>query len=194
MGIVRFSSSCCPVRAGYRLVRMTLVSVKRISPRSSEAPSSSIAAWDFDSEGPDAGPWTDEAHEPDSPQHGQGSSRWLQIPNTLSYRPGPPTSVPAGPKSQQSPRPDGLRVGGCRPPSTHPKSRSSHADVQPPAKWATITGVAPLPCTLNLGRASGGENVTMQKWTKPVLVKLDIAETLRGSGPCPDGDGGSEAM
>ena len=45
-----------------------------------------------------------------------------------------------------------------------------------------------------IGRASGGENVTMQKWTKPVLVKLDIAETLRGSGPCPDGDGGSEAM
>jgi len=51
-----------------------------------------------------------------------------------------------------------------------------------------------LPYTPNLGRASGGENVTMQKWTKPVLVKLDIAETLRGSGPCPDGDGGSEAM
>ena len=35
---------------------------------------------------------------------------------------------------------------------------------------------------------------TMRTWTKPVLVKLDIAETLRGSGPCPDGDGGSEAM
>ena len=34
----------------------------------------------------------------------------------------------------------------------------------------------------------------MCAWTKPVLVKLDIAETLRGSGPCPDGDGGSEAM
>ena len=34
----------------------------------------------------------------------------------------------------------------------------------------------------------------MRTWTKPVLVKLDIAGTLRGSGPCPDGDGGSEAM
>jgi hypothetical protein len=34
----------------------------------------------------------------------------------------------------------------------------------------------------------------MRTWTKPVLVKLDIAETLKGSGPCPDGDGGSEAM
>lgn len=34
----------------------------------------------------------------------------------------------------------------------------------------------------------------MMKWTKPIVIKLDIAETLRGSGPCPDGDGGSEAM
>ncbi len=34
----------------------------------------------------------------------------------------------------------------------------------------------------------------MRIWSKPVLVKLDIAETLGGSGPCPDGDGGSEAM
>lgn len=31
-------------------------------------------------------------------------------------------------------------------------------------------------------------------WTKSVLVKLEIAETLRGSGSCPDGDGGFEAM
>lgn len=76
----------------------------------------------------------------------------------------------------------------------HPNSRPTNSAVRQLAKWATITGVAPLPCTQNLGRASGGENVTMQKWTKPVLVKLDIAETLRGSGPCPDGDGGSEAM
>lgn len=87
-----------------------------------------------------------------------------------------------------------LRVGGCQRSSTHPKTRQPDSTVQQPTKWATITGVASLPCTLNLGRASGGENVTMQKWTKPVLVKLDIAETLRGSGPCPDGDGGSEAM
>ena len=34
----------------------------------------------------------------------------------------------------------------------------------------------------------------MRTWTKPMLVKLDIAKTLKGSGPCPDGNGGSEAM
>ena len=34
----------------------------------------------------------------------------------------------------------------------------------------------------------------MRTWTRPVLVKLDIAETLKGTGPCPDGNGGSEAM
>ena len=79
----------------------------------------------------------------------------------------------------------------CRLVGFNPKS---NAIVQPPAKWATITAMPPSGCIQTIGRASGGENVTMQKWTKPVLVKLDIAETLRGSGPCPDGDGGSEAM
>lgn len=34
----------------------------------------------------------------------------------------------------------------------------------------------------------------MRNWVKPSLVKVRVAETLRGSGPCPDGDGGSEAM
>lgn len=34
----------------------------------------------------------------------------------------------------------------------------------------------------------------MRNWTKPQLVKLNISRTLQGSGPCPDGDGGSEAM
>ena len=35
----------------------------------------------------------------------------------------------------------------------------------------------------------------MKLWTKPVIGKVVVvADTLRGSGPCPDGDGGSEAM
>ena len=34
----------------------------------------------------------------------------------------------------------------------------------------------------------------MKLWTKPVIGRLSVAETHRGSGPCPDGDGGSEAM
>ena len=32
------------------------------------------------------------------------------------------------------------------------------------------------------------------KWTVPVVGKLGVSSTARGSGPCPDGDGGSEAM
>ena len=32
------------------------------------------------------------------------------------------------------------------------------------------------------------------KWTVPVVGKLGVSTTARGSGPCPDGDGGSEAM
>ena len=32
------------------------------------------------------------------------------------------------------------------------------------------------------------------KWTAPVVGKLVVSTTARGSGPCPDGDGGSEAM
>ena len=32
------------------------------------------------------------------------------------------------------------------------------------------------------------------KWNAPVLGRLEIVNTARGSGPCPDGDGGSEAM
>ena len=31
-------------------------------------------------------------------------------------------------------------------------------------------------------------------WTVPVLGKIRVSSTARGSGPCPDGDGGSEAM
>ena len=34
----------------------------------------------------------------------------------------------------------------------------------------------------------------MKLWTKPVIGKVVVADTLRGSGPCPDGDGGSEAV
>ena len=34
----------------------------------------------------------------------------------------------------------------------------------------------------------------MKQWTKPVIGRIEVSETLRGSGPCPDGDGGSEAM
>ena len=34
----------------------------------------------------------------------------------------------------------------------------------------------------------------MKQWTKPVIGRIGVSETLRGSGPCPDGDGGSEAM
>ena len=32
------------------------------------------------------------------------------------------------------------------------------------------------------------------KWTVPVVGKVGVSSTARGSGPCPDGDGGSEAM
>ena len=32
------------------------------------------------------------------------------------------------------------------------------------------------------------------KWNAPVVIKLRVSTTARGSGPCPDGDGGSEAM
>ena len=32
------------------------------------------------------------------------------------------------------------------------------------------------------------------KWTVPVVVRLEVSTTARGSGPCPDGDGGSEAV
>ena len=32
------------------------------------------------------------------------------------------------------------------------------------------------------------------KWSTPALGRLEVASTARGSGPCPDGDGGSEAM
>ena len=34
----------------------------------------------------------------------------------------------------------------------------------------------------------------MKQWTKPVIGRVAATETLRGNGPCPDGDGGSEAM
>ena len=34
----------------------------------------------------------------------------------------------------------------------------------------------------------------MKLWTKPVLGRIAVNQTRRGSGPCPDGDGGSEAM
>ena len=32
------------------------------------------------------------------------------------------------------------------------------------------------------------------KWNRPIVGKLGVSTTARGSGPCPDGDGGSEAM
>ena len=32
------------------------------------------------------------------------------------------------------------------------------------------------------------------KWNVPVLGRIEVYRTARGSGPCPDGDGGSEAM
>ncbi len=32
------------------------------------------------------------------------------------------------------------------------------------------------------------------KWTVPVVGRLEVSATAHGSGPCPDGDGGSEAM
>ncbi len=32
------------------------------------------------------------------------------------------------------------------------------------------------------------------KWSVPTLGKVGVSATARGSGPCPDGDGGSEAM
>ena len=34
----------------------------------------------------------------------------------------------------------------------------------------------------------------MKIWTRPRLIRLNVTETFGGSGPCPDGDGGSEAM
>lgn len=34
----------------------------------------------------------------------------------------------------------------------------------------------------------------MRSWVKPALTRIKVSETLRGNGPCPDGDGGSEAM
>lgn len=34
----------------------------------------------------------------------------------------------------------------------------------------------------------------MRNWVKPTLIQIQVSETLRGNGPCPDGDGGSEAM
>ena len=38
------------------------------------------------------------------------------------------------------------------------------------------------------------ERSEIVKWNVPVLGRLEISSTARGSGPCPDGDGGSEAM
>lgn len=32
------------------------------------------------------------------------------------------------------------------------------------------------------------------KWSIPVLERIEVRSTARGNGPCPDGDGGSEAM
>ena len=40
-------------------------------------------------------------------------------------------------------------------------------------------------------RTEGSE---IMKWSAPVLGRLEVTSTARGSGPCPDGDGGSEAM
>lgn len=34
----------------------------------------------------------------------------------------------------------------------------------------------------------------MRNWVKPTLIQIQVSETLGGNGPCPDGDGGSEAM
>ncbi len=34
----------------------------------------------------------------------------------------------------------------------------------------------------------------MKQWTKPAIGRIAVTDTHRGSGPCPDGDGGSEAM
>ena len=72
-------------------------------------------------------------------------------------------------------------------------ARWNQVTVQETVKCVTITRVRQNGRYV-IGCVTGGVNVAMQKWTKPELVKLDIAETLRGSGPCPDGDGGSEAM
>ncbi len=34
----------------------------------------------------------------------------------------------------------------------------------------------------------------MKKWQQPRLSRVAVPATLRGNGPCPDNDGGSEAM
>ncbi len=34
----------------------------------------------------------------------------------------------------------------------------------------------------------------MKKWQTPILARMAVRTTARGTGPCPDGDGGSEAM
>lgn len=39
-----------------------------------------------------------------------------------------------------------------------------------------------------------GARSRIVKWTIPVVNRIGVSTTARGSGPCPDGDGGSEAM
>ena len=38
------------------------------------------------------------------------------------------------------------------------------------------------------------KEVDAMKWRVPVLQRIAVQSTARGNGPCPDGDGGSEAM